>query len=85
MPFNVVVQWSEFSRGGHFAAMEAPQELVIDVRAFFPSTPIRRLRPSSSECITKARGSVHIVVEDAQMGIVLDRRPASGFGNCYSD
>lgn len=32
---NNVVHWSEFHRGGHFAAMEAPDLLVEDVRAFF--------------------------------------------------
>ncbi|MFI0355303.1 epoxide hydrolase family protein [Actinomadura sp. 9N407] len=30
-----VVHWSEFDRGGHFAAMEAPDLLVGDVRTFF--------------------------------------------------
>ncbi|MCF6472664.1 epoxide hydrolase [Nonomuraea sp. MG754425] len=30
-----VVHWSEFDRGGHFAAMEAPDLLVADVRTFF--------------------------------------------------
>ncbi|MFG2054254.1 epoxide hydrolase family protein [Micromonospora sp. NPDC048930] len=30
-----VVHWTEFSRGGHFAAMEAPDLLVGDVREFF--------------------------------------------------
>ncbi|GAB3959529.1 epoxide hydrolase [Actinoallomurus acanthiterrae] len=30
-----VVHWSEFDRGGHFAAMEAPELLVEDIRAFF--------------------------------------------------
>ena len=30
-----VVHWAEFSRGGHFAAMEAPDLLVSDVRNFF--------------------------------------------------
>ncbi|MDF2742748.1 MAG: putative hydrolase [Actinomycetia bacterium] len=30
-----VVHWAEFSRGGHFAAMEAPDLLVGDVRDFF--------------------------------------------------
>jgi epoxide hydrolase len=30
-----VVHWSEFERGGHFAAMEAPEFLVADVRTFF--------------------------------------------------
>jgi epoxide hydrolase len=30
-----VVRWSEFDRGGHFAALEAPDLLVADVREFF--------------------------------------------------
>jgi pimeloyl-ACP methyl ester carboxylesterase len=34
-PGNNIVHWSEFDRGGHFAAMEAPDLLVGDVRAFF--------------------------------------------------
>jgi epoxide hydrolase len=32
---NEIVHWSEFDRGGHFAAMEAPDLLVADVREFF--------------------------------------------------
>jgi epoxide hydrolase len=32
---NTVTHWSEFDRGGHFAAMEAPDLLVADVRGFF--------------------------------------------------
>jgi hypothetical protein len=32
---HTVVHWSEFGRGGHFAAMEAPDLLVGDVREFF--------------------------------------------------
>jgi len=32
---NAIVHWSEFDRGGHFAAMEAPDLLVRDVRTFF--------------------------------------------------
>jgi pimeloyl-ACP methyl ester carboxylesterase len=32
---NNVVHWSDFSRGGHFAAMEAPDLFVDDVREFF--------------------------------------------------
>jgi epoxide hydrolase len=32
---NNIVHWSDFDRGGHFAAMEAPDLLVEDVRAFF--------------------------------------------------
>jgi epoxide hydrolase len=36
---NKIIHWSDFERGGHFAAMEAPDLLVGDVRAFF-----RRLR-----------------------------------------
>jgi pimeloyl-ACP methyl ester carboxylesterase len=30
-----ILQWSEFDRGGHFAAMEVPDLFVGDVRAFF--------------------------------------------------
>ncbi|MFI7452772.1 alpha/beta fold hydrolase [Nonomuraea sp. NPDC049714] len=32
---NPVVHWSEFDRGGHFAAMEEPDLLAADVQAFF--------------------------------------------------
>jgi len=32
---NNIVHWSDFDRGGHFAAMEAPDLLVGDMRAFF--------------------------------------------------
>jgi pimeloyl-ACP methyl ester carboxylesterase len=32
---NNIVRWTELDRGGHFAAMEQPQLLVDDVRAFF--------------------------------------------------
>lgn len=32
---NNVVHWSDFDAGGHFAAMEAPDLLVGDVRTFF--------------------------------------------------
>jgi pimeloyl-ACP methyl ester carboxylesterase len=28
-------RWTEFPRGGHFAAMEQPDALVEDIRAFF--------------------------------------------------
>ncbi len=30
-----IVHWSEFERGGHFAALEAPDLLTTDIRAFF--------------------------------------------------
>ena len=32
---NNIVHWSEFDRGGHFAAMEAPELLTGDIRTFF--------------------------------------------------
>jgi pimeloyl-ACP methyl ester carboxylesterase len=32
-----LTQWSEFDRGGHFAALEAPDLLVGDIRTFFRS------------------------------------------------
>lgn len=30
-----IARWTEFDHGGHFAALEAPESLVGDVRAFF--------------------------------------------------
>jgi epoxide hydrolase len=32
---NNIVRWTEFDRGGHFAAMEQPDLLIGDIRAFF--------------------------------------------------
>jgi microsomal epoxide hydrolase len=32
--FNIV-RWTRFARGGHFAALEQPRQLALDVRAFF--------------------------------------------------
>ncbi|WP_420715730.1 alpha/beta fold hydrolase [Streptomyces sp. SBT349] len=32
---HAVVHWTELDRGGHFLAMEAPDLLTDDVRAFF--------------------------------------------------
>jgi epoxide hydrolase len=32
---NAIVHWTEFDRGGHFAAMEEPDLLIADVRQFF--------------------------------------------------
>lgn len=32
---NNVVRWTGFHRGGHFAAMEAPDLFLTDLRAFF--------------------------------------------------
>jgi pimeloyl-ACP methyl ester carboxylesterase len=32
---NNIVRWTEFDRGGHFAAMEQPDPLVNDIRTFF--------------------------------------------------
>ena len=34
-PEHYIEHWSEFDRGGHFAAMETPDLLVGDVRSFF--------------------------------------------------
>ena len=33
--------WTEFPRGGHFAALEVPDLYVADVRAFFTSPTVR--------------------------------------------
>jgi hypothetical protein len=34
-PGRQIAHWSEFDRGGHFAAMETPDALVEDIRTFF--------------------------------------------------
>jgi pimeloyl-ACP methyl ester carboxylesterase len=34
-PERTIAHWSEFDRGGHFPAMEAPDALVGDIRVFF--------------------------------------------------
>ncbi|WP_399103428.1 alpha/beta fold hydrolase [Streptomyces sp. 11x1] len=34
---NTVVRWTEFDRGGHFAALEEPDLLASDVREFSAS------------------------------------------------
>jgi hypothetical protein len=34
-PAGAIEHWSEFDRGGHFPAMEAPDLLTTDIRAFF--------------------------------------------------
>ncbi len=34
-PERKIKHWSEFNRGGHFPAMEVPDLLVGDIRAFF--------------------------------------------------
>lgn len=40
---NNIVRWTEFDHGGHFAALEAPDFLVGDLRAFFRPLRARRL------------------------------------------
>jgi pimeloyl-ACP methyl ester carboxylesterase len=39
-PYHHITHWTEMPRGGHFAALEAPELLVPDIRDFF-----RQLRP----------------------------------------
>jgi pimeloyl-ACP methyl ester carboxylesterase len=39
---NNITHWSEFDRGGHFAAMEAPDLLVGDIRQFFRPLRVSR-------------------------------------------
>ena len=30
-----IVRWTEYDRGGHFAALEVPDLLITDIREFF--------------------------------------------------
>ena len=41
---NTIVRWTEYHRGGHFAAMEQPELLVTDIREFF-----RQLREAPAD------------------------------------
>jgi hypothetical protein len=43
-PERRIGHWSEFERGGHFPAMEAPELLVGDLRTFF--APLRQAPPA---------------------------------------
>ena len=36
---TAIVSWTEHPRGGHFAAMEVPEELVAAIRDFFRGAP----------------------------------------------
>jgi len=38
-PVNNIVHWTDFETGGHFAALETPDLLVQDIRAFFAALP----------------------------------------------
>ncbi|MEU7635135.1 hypothetical protein AB0C11_03465 [Streptomyces sp. NPDC039016] len=38
---QVVTRWREYDRGGHFAALQAPEVLTADIREFFRSLPGR--------------------------------------------
>lgn len=40
--FPNIIQWTEFTRGGHFAAMEEPDLFVGDVRAFVRKLKMRQ-------------------------------------------
>ena len=48
---NNIVQWTEFDRGGHFAAMEEPDLLIDDIRNFFRSLSIAE--PTSPHHVTR--------------------------------
>ncbi|WP_028923878.1 hypothetical protein [Pseudonocardia acaciae] len=50
---HTIVHWSEFDRGGHFAAMEAPDLLAGDIRAFFATL---RRRPHASSAAMNSGG-----------------------------
>src|SRR5260370_20471775 len=42
-----VQRWTEMPRGGHFAALEEPELLAEDMRAFFPPFPASTLESNS--------------------------------------
>ena len=70
-----VVRWTEFPRGGHFAAMEEPELLAEDIRAFF--RPLRgrldRGRPRAAASSSRARTGAR-----ARRGRCRRARPSAG-------
>ena len=46
--FTNIVQWSEFDRGGHFAAMEEPDLFVSDLRGFAVALAGQAGQPSAA-------------------------------------
>jgi hypothetical protein len=42
---NTIIHWSQFTTGGHFASLQAPDLLVSDIRTFFE---VARARGGSS-------------------------------------
>jgi pimeloyl-ACP methyl ester carboxylesterase len=58
---NNIVQWTEYDRGGHFAAMEQPELLVSDIRMFF-----RGLRDSATSATAQPARHTSSDVEDGQ-------------------
>jgi len=40
-PAYNVIRWADFPKGGHFAALEQPQALLGEIRAFFPAAGLR--------------------------------------------
>ncbi|WP_233223359.1 hypothetical protein [Amycolatopsis sp. CA-128772] len=49
-PEEKIAHWSDFAAGGPFAAMEEPELLVADIRAFF-----RGLRPCSAVAVVSVK------------------------------
>jgi len=50
---STITRWTDVDRGGHFAALEEPELLVEDVRAFFRD--LRQQQPLSSESVDEPR------------------------------
>ena len=56
---HTVTPWSEFDKGGHFAAMETPDLLVGDIRKFFPACAELRQLTGRVRCSTVERLTRH--------------------------
>jgi pimeloyl-ACP methyl ester carboxylesterase len=63
---HTIVRWTEYQRGGHFAALEAPDLLIEDLRAFF--RPLRQGQPSphtnDQDAPTRPRSTPHETPSD---------------------
>jgi microsomal epoxide hydrolase len=77
-----VQRWSQFAKGGHFAALEQPEALVEDLRAFF-----RRYVPPIEKLLAVTaphRDRCHLVTHFRVTGAGVEWEPPPGPGHHQS-
>src|SRR5262249_34622564 len=77
---NPIVRWTEYDRGGHFAAMEQPDLLVTDIREFF-----RQLREAPADGARQFTGSTAGDHRCPDPSPPTGRRRRIPTGHCHSN